>query len=314
MKNSRRSFIRNGFGSALATAVLPAVRISNNNEVAVQPKPRIKLSISSYSYWHFKGEKFPVEKVIDEAAKLGVEGIDILHRQMNGTDTKYINELKRRAYNNGISFTCLSIHQGFVTPDKKEWQKNIDNTKEWIELSAKMGVPCMRLNSGRWGTTASFDELMKNRGIEPILPGYTEDDGFKWCIEAIQQCIPTAEQHGVVLALENHWGLCSTPEGMLRIKKAIDSPWLGLLMDTGNFLENPYSKLEKIAPQAVFVQAKTYYGGGEWYTLDLDYDRIISILNNVNYHGYLSLEYEGKEDAATAVPKSIAMLRKAMKE
>lgn len=314
MKNSRRSFIRNGFGSALATAVLPAVRISNNNEVAVQPKPRIKLSISSYSYWHFKGEKFPVEKVIDEAAKLGVEGIDILHRQMNGTDTKYINELKRRAYNNGIAFTCLSIHQGFVTPDKKEWQKNIDNTKEWIELSAKMGVPCMRLNSGRWGTTASFDELMKNRGIEPILPGYTEDDGFKWCIEAIQQCLPTAEQHGVVLALENHWGLCSTPEGMLRIKKAIDSPWLGLLMDTGNFLENPYSKLEKIAPQAVFVQAKTYYGGGEWYTLDLDYDRIISILNNVNYHGYLSLEYEGKEDAATAVPKSIAMLRKAMKE
>ncbi|SDW69048.1 Sugar phosphate isomerase/epimerase [Hydrobacter penzbergensis] len=314
MKNSRRSFIRNGFGSALATAVLPAVRISNNNEVAVQPKPRIKLSISSYSYWHFKGEKFPVEKVIDEAAKLGVEGIDILHRQMNGTDTKYINELKRRAYNNGIAFTCLSIHQGFVTPDKKEWQKNIDNTKEWIELSAKMGVPCMRLNSGRWGTTASFDELMKNRGIEPILPGYTEDDGYKWCIEAIQQCIPTAEQHGVVLALENHWGLCSTPEGMLRIKKAIDSPWLGLLMDTGNFLENPYSKLEKIAPQAVFVQAKTYYGGGEWYTLDLDYDRIISILNNVNYHGYLSLEYEGKEDAATAVPKSIAMLRKAMKE
>ena len=314
MKNSRRSFIRNGFGSALATAVLPAVRISNNNEVAVQPKPRIKLSISSYSYWHFKGEKFPGVKVIDEAAKLGVEGIDILHRQMNGTDTKYINELKRRAYNNGIAFTCLSIHQGFVTPDKKEWQKNIDNTKEWIELSAKMGVPCMRLNSGRWGTTASFDELMKNRGIEPILPGYTEDDGFKWCIEAIQQCIPTAEQHGVVLALENHWGLCSTPEGMLRIKKAIDSPWLGLLMDTGNFLENPYSKLEKIAPQAVFVQAKTYYGGGEWYTLDLDYDRIISILNNVNYHGYLSLEYEGKEDAATAVPKSIAMLRKAMKE
>ena len=243
-----------------------------------------------------------------------MEGIDILQRQMNGTDTKYIDELKRRAYNNGIAFTCLSIHQGFVTPDKKEWQKNIDTTKEWIELSAKMGVPCMRLNSGRWGTTASFDELMKNRGIEPILPGYTEDDGFKWCIEAIQQCIPTAEQHGVVLALENHWGLCSTPEGMLRIKKAIDSPWLGLLMDTGNFLENPYSKREKIAPQAVFVQAKTYYGGGEWYTLDLDYDRIISILNNVNYHGYLSLEYEGKEDAATAVPKSIAMLRKAMKE
>lgn len=312
MKNSRRSFIRNGIGSAVATAVLPAVHITNTTNDTILSKQRIKLSISSYSYWHLKGPKYPIENVIDEAAKLVVEGIDILHRQMDRSDNKYINELKRRAYINGIAFTCLSIHQGFVTPDKTEWQKNIDKTKECIELAAKMGIPCLRLNSGRWGTSASFDDLMKHRGIEPILPGYTEDDGFKWCIDAIQQCLPAAEDHGVVLALENHWGLCSTPEGMLRIKKAIDSPWLGFLMDTGNFLENPYSKLEAIAPQTVFVQAKTYYGGGEWYTLDLDYDRIISILNQVNYHGYISLEYEGKEDAATAVPKSIAMLRKAL--
>ena len=83
-------------------------------------------------------------------------------------------------------------------------------------------------------------------------------------------------------------------------------------MDTGNFLENPYSKLEMIAPYTSFVQAKTYYGGGEWYTLDLDYKRIISILQKVNYQGYISLEYEGKEDAATAVPKSIEMLRQTM--
>lgn len=312
MESSRRSFIRNGIGSALATAALPA--FSRSGILSTAPAAaRIKLSISSYSYWHFKPEKYPIEKVIDEAAKLGVEGVDILHRQMDSVDDQYINALKRRAYLNGIAFTCLSIHQGFVTPDKAEWQKNIDKTKECIELAAKMGIACLRLNSGRWGTTKSFDELMKNRGQEPILPGYTEDDGFKWCIEAIEQCIPTAEKYGVMLALENHWGLCSTPEGMLRIKEAISSPWLGLLLDTGNFLENPYSKLEMIAPQAVFVQAKTYYGGGEWYTLDLDYNRIMSLLNKVNYQGYLSLEYEGKEDAATAVPKSIAMLRKAMK-
>ena len=85
----------------------------------VQPKPRIKLSISSYSYWHFKEEKFPIEKVIDEAAKLGVEGIDILHVQMESEDNKYIQELKRHAYRNGIAFTCLSIHQSFVSPDKE---------------------------------------------------------------------------------------------------------------------------------------------------------------------------------------------------
>lgn len=305
---SRRSFLLNTIAGATGATMLPGLAQVGH----AQPASRIKLSISSYSYWHFKGEKFPIEKVIDEAAKLGVEGIDILQRQMNGEDNAYLQKLKKHAFANGIALTCLSIHQSFVSPDKEFLKKEIEHTKKCIALAARMGIPCLRLNSGRWGTIKSFDELMKNRGIEPILPGYTEDDGFKWCIDSIQQCLPTAEQNGVLLALENHWGLCSTPEGQLRIKKAIDSPWLGILMDTGNFLEEPYSKLEMIAPYTSFVQAKTYYGGGEWYTLELDYDRIIDILKKVNFQGYLSLEFEGKEDPATGVPKSIEMLRKAI--
>jgi L-ribulose-5-phosphate 3-epimerase len=59
------------------------------------------------------------------------------------------------------------------------------------------------------------------------------------------------------------------------------------------------------------VQAKTYFGDGEWYTLDLDYARIARILADANYRGYVSLEMEGKEHADTAVPKSMELLRKA---
>ncbi len=309
MSDTRRTFLAKSLTGATAAVMLPGMAWAKDNPL---PAPRIKLSISSYSYWHFKEKKFPIEKVIDEAARLGVEGIDILHRQMEGEDNAYLQKLKRHAFLNGIAFTCLSIHQSFVSPDKEFLKKEIEHTKKCIELAAKMGVPCLRLNSGRWNTIKSFDELMKNRGIEPILPGYTEDDGFKWCVESIEQCLPTAEVNGVLLALENHWGLCSTPEGQLRIKKSIGSPWLGIMMDTGNFLENPYSKLEMLAPYTNFVQAKTYYGGGEWYSLDLDYKRIFNILRKVNYQGYLSLEFEGKEDAATGVPKSIEMLREAM--
>jgi sugar phosphate isomerase/epimerase len=309
MNNSRRSFIKNSMAGSVAATLVPGFAKAET----IQLNPRIKLSISSYSYWHFAKEKFPIEKVIDEAAKLGVEGVDILHVQMESEDNNYIQELKRRAYLNGIAFTCLSIHQSFVSPDKEFLKKEIEHTKKCIELAAKMAIPCMRLNTGRWNTIKSFDDLMKNRGVEPMLPGYSEDDGFKWCIDSIQQCLPAAEEFGVLLALENHWGLGSTPEGLLRIKKAIDSPWLGILMDTGNFLENPYSKLETVAPYTSFVQAKTYYGGGVWYSLDLDYKKIFDILKKVNYQGYVSLEYEGKEDAFTAVPKSIEMLRKAMK-
>ena len=76
-------------------------------------------------------------------------------------------------------------------------------------------------------------------------------------------------------------------------------------------MEAPYEQLQQIAPKTVYVQAKTYFGGGEWYTLDLDYHRIAQILADVNYSGYVALEMEGKEDPDIAVPKSIALLRKA---
>ena len=309
MNTSRRSFlikvpIALGIGSGTSM-----VTHGTTHAEPILPVPRIKLSISSYSYWHFKDEKFPIEKVIDEAARLGVEGIDILHRQMESEDNAYLQKIKRHAFTNGIALTCLSIHQSFITPDKEQLKKEIDHTLHCIELASKMGIPCLRLNSGRWNTIKSFDELMKNRGVEPILPGYTEDDGFNWCIESIRKCLPKAQEYGVLLALENHWGLCSTPQGMLRIKKAIDSPWLGLLMDTGNFLEDPYAKLEMIAPYTSFVQAKTYYGGGEWYSLDLDYDRIIAILRKVNYQGYISLEFEGKAPVLPSLKESLALLQ-----
>ena len=82
----------------------------------------------------------------------------------------------------------------------------------------------------------------------------------------------------MLLALENHWGLSRTAEALVRIIQAIDSPWLRALMDTGNFLEDPYDELEALAPYTAYVQAKTYYGGGTWYTLDLDYPRIAALL------------------------------------
>src|SRR5262249_47286114 len=175
-----------------------------------------------------------------------------------------------------------------------------------------MGIPPLRVNTGTWGTSKNFDELMKNRGIEPPLEGYKDEDGYGWVIDGFQKCLKTAEKCGVTLGLENHWGLGRTPEGVLRIVKAIDSPWLQVTLDTGNFLEDPYDKLAMLAPKTCLVQAKTYYGGGVWYELDLDYERIAGILRKANYRGYISLEFEGKEDPRTAVPKSLALLRKTL--
>ena len=299
----RRKFISTALLAPFAGSFLQTCGKINMNS-------NYKFAIATYSYWHFREPKVTVQQVIDHASNLGVDGVDVLHVQMDNESPEYIRSLRDRAQDKNIELICLSIHQDFVDPDKEKRNKNIDHTKNCIDIAHDLGISYIRLNSGRWNTIDSFDDLMANKGVEPILPGFTEDDGFKWCIDSINECLPHAEQAGVVLALENHWGLTRTPEGLLRIVNSIDSPWLGVLMDTGNFLEDPYEKLEEIAPQTVFVQAKTYYGGGEWYTLDLDYPRIAEILKKVEYKGYISLEFEGKEDANTGVPKSIDLLKK----
>jgi L-ribulose-5-phosphate 3-epimerase len=304
MSLSRRSLLA---VPALAPLAVPAASAQS----AAPARRRIPLAVSSYSYWHFRTPKYPIEKVIDDAARIGFDGVEILHRQMDNETPAYVNALKRRAFEQGLALAMLSIHQDFVFPDRAERQKHIDHTLRCLELAARLGIPAIRLNSGRWKTIPGFDDLMKVKGDEPPLPGYNNDDAIKWCVESIQACLPEAEDLGVVMALENHWGLTTSVDTLLRIHSMVNSPWLGLNMDTGNYPGDPYPGIEKLAPKATIVQAKTYHGGGEWYTLDLDYPRIAGILRKHNFNGWVSLEMEGKEDPATAVPKSYATLRKA---
>lgn len=269
------------------------------------------MGVSSYSYWHFSAEKYPIEKVIDHAAELGFDGVEILHRQMENESVGYMNGLKRRAWEAGLDLIMLSIHQDFVDPSESQRQEAVDHTKHCIDLAHQMGIPAIRLNTGRWGTIRSFDDLMAANGQEPALEGYTDEDAIGWCIDSIRDCLPHAADAGVVMALENHWGLSTSVDVLLRIHREVGDPWLGINMDTGNYVGDPYSQMQKLAPHATIIQAKTYPGGGVWYTLDLDYPRIADIVREAGFQGYVSLEMEGEAPAEQAVEESYRVLRKA---
>lgn len=307
----RRKFM-NGAAMLGAGSMIPGFSTS---DLAVAPKPKkIKhnpIGVSTYSFWQFNGpkENVPMELCIEKAAAMGFDGIELLLVQMNSEDNGYLQKLKKQAFHAGLDLMGFSTHQGYLNPEKGYREQNISKTLHQIELAYKLGIPTMRLNTGRWGTSKSFDDLMANKGMEPTLEGYTDEDGFKWVIDAIEKCIPTAERCGVVLGLENHWGLGRTAEGVKRIVDAINSPWLQVTLDTGNFLEDREAQMELLAPQTFLVQAKTYYGGGKWYTLDIDYPKIGEMMRRHNYKGYISLEFEGNESPDTAVPKGLELLR-----
>ncbi len=320
--DNRRQFLT----AAGAATLIPLTQAVASAQESKSPKANAKtkstgarkthpIVISTYSLWRFRNDRLrDIKKCIEIADEMGFDGVELLLYQFQQNELlshSRMMDIKRYALRLGLPLVGMSTHQGFVSPDRRKRKHNIDLTIGQIELAYKMGIPTMRVNTGRWGTTRSFDQLMKDRGIEKPIEGYTDDDAYPWVIEALEKCVKVAEKCGVVLGLENHWGLGLTPEGILKIVNAVDSPWLQITTDTGNFLEEPYERLEKIAPKTILVQAKTYYGGGQWYTLDLDYPRIGRILQKHKYRGYISLEFEGREDYKKAIPKSLELLRKA---
>lgn len=311
MNANRRTFMTHS-AAALTAAALAAPAATQAEDVATPaPRGKQRIGVSTYSYWRYRDDtKLPMEKCIELAAQMGFDGVELLHVQMEAEDTPFLNKLKRRAFTLGLDLMGFSTHQTFVSPDADVRAKNIAHTKKCLEIAYQLGIPTIRVNTGRWGTSKDFNELMANKGIEPRLEGHTDDEGYKWVIDAFEELVPTAEKLGVIMGLENHWGLGRTAEGVLRVIKGVDSPWLQVTLDTGNFLENQYEQFDALADLAVLVQAKTYFGGGTWYTLDIDYDKVASILRKHSYQGYISLEFEGKEDFATAVPKSLDLLRK----
>ena len=292
-------------------AASPLAFLSAAPAQTASPTRRQPHAVSTYSFWHFRTERYSIEKVIQHAADIGFDGVEILHRQMVDESPAYVTLLKRMAFERGLALPMLSIHQDSIFPDQIERDKNITHTVKCVELAARLGIPCVRLNSGRWKTIKSFDDLMKAKGDEPALPGFNEQNAIDWCIDSIRKCLPVCEREGITLALENHWGLTTNIDTLLKIHDAVNSPWLGINLDTGNYPGEPYPGIAKLAPKATIVQAKTYYGGGEWYTLDLDYKRIAGILKQAGFKGWVSLEMEGKADPLGAVQKSYDQLRAA---
>jgi L-ribulose-5-phosphate 3-epimerase len=278
----------------------------------------VKLAISSYSFHRLRAgpeAERPVPdllEIVERTAAYGCDGVELLGVHFPSIERAYLNELKRRALRAGVQIVAVSAHHDFVTPDADERLRQIEVVHRWIGVAEALGAPVVRVFGGRWRTAPSFKAFMANRGQEPPLAGYTEDDAFGWIREGFEAALERAQAAGVVLALENHWGFTGTAAGTLRIIRTFDSPWLAAVLDTGNFLEEPYDQLAQLAPWAVLVHAKAYPGGGIYYTLDLDYRRIVHLLRAAGYRGYLSLEMEGRALPEEGIPAALDVLRQAL--
>jgi sugar phosphate isomerase/epimerase len=212
------------------------------------------------------------------------------------TDDAFLLRLKRHAFVRGIPISGSAVGNNFVLPKGPQRDAQIAMVKQWIDRCALLGAPHIRVFAG------------------PVHKELSPDNAKKLCIEAMEECAEYAGKKGIFLGLENHGGIVAEPDALLEMIQAIKSPWVGINLDTGNFhTDDPYADLAKCAPYAVNVQYKIEMRPrGQTQNQLADPARIVKILREANYQGYVALEHETKEDPWKTVPGWLEKLRAAL--
>lgn len=282
-----------GMGSAPGTAhAIPPIGRTRPSH--------LKLSLAAYSYRQYlTGPKATMDlfAFADLAADLGLDAIEPTSYYFpTDVDDAYLTRLRRHSFLLGLDISGTAVGNDFcVVPGTKRDQE-IAQLKTWIDRASRLNAPVIRVFAGR------------------TPKGETDDKSVERAVEGFKEVLSHAGSRGVFLALENHGGITATPKQMLKIVEAVDSPWFGVNLDTGNFhTDDPYRDLEAIAPYAVNVQVKTEIDRGDGKgKVPADLSRIFEILRKAHYSGYVALEYEADEDPLKAIPRIIPEFRKLM--
>jgi sugar phosphate isomerase/epimerase len=303
--STRRDFLHAALAAGLCAAGARAI-----DPIRRTGKSRLTPSLAAYSfnrYLDLRRKKKPamtLEEFIDLGAGLKLPAVELTAYYFPRTTADYLKSVKARCAGHGLAVSGTAIGNDFCWPDPKKQQEQLDHVKQWIEHSAALGAPTVRIFAGY------------------LRKPDTEEDARKRAVELIEKACEHAGKHKLKLALENHGGITATAEQLLAIVKAVKSDWFGVNLDTGNFhTPDPYADLAKAAPYAVVVQLKTEIfrevpakdrGNKGRQREEADLKRVTDILRKVNYQGYVALEYEAAEDPKTAVPRYVKEMRKYM--
>jgi len=261
----------------------------------------MKLGLCTWSYHKsLEAGKLDFIKLLEVSAKdLKVGGIDIIADHLPKTDKKSLISYKKMATDLQLTIACLSPGNNFGKPSLKERKDEVEAIKKWLEVGYILGAPVLRIFSG-WP-----------------LPYEDREKLWPAMVDCIKECEKFAKETGIVLAIEphNNGGFLPTAVDTLRLIEQINSEWVKINLDTGNYHDpDIYKAIEDTIAYASHIHAKCHHISDDGRELEFDYDKIFTILKKSGYRGFLSLEFEGQDlhqqDELLYIPKAIQMLKR----
>lgn len=297
--SSRRSFLKTAAAFSAVSLLQPRVQAA-----AAKAGP-FKLSLAQWSL-NKRFLKRPGAEPLDHlefarmARSCGIDGIEYVNQMFmdKATDQDYLREMKTRAEGEGVkSLLIMCDREGNLgDPDDAKRATTVENHLKWLDAAAFLGCHSIRVNAAS-DARLTWDEQAR----------LAADGLHRLCVEG--------DKRGLWVVVENHGGLSSHGLWLTQVMKQADHPRVGILPDFGNFytnrekseLYNPYQGLREFMPwvkQAVSAKAYDWdTGAGRFYTEDrrapremtLDFERLVKIVVEAGYHGYLGIEYEGSK-------------------
>ncbi len=258
----------------------------------------MKLGLCTWSYNRtFTAGKMDMEKLLHVCADdLKVGGVDIIDMHLKSQEPDYLLKIKKLATDLCITISAVSPGNSFGRDTEAEEKAEVAKINGWTDTAYLLGAPNLRIFAG-WAPKE------KHAALWPKV------------VKSIKECAAYAARKGVTLAIESHndGGYLPSSVETLKLLKDVNSPWVKLNLDTGNYHDpDPYAALEKSIAYATHMHAKIHKLSPDARELEFDYDKIIGILKKANYRGFFNVEYEGKEDEIAYVPKAFEMIRRHM--
>lgn len=306
---SRRSFLKGTVaGGAIMSLGLPAARAAVGEPTGKPKAGRIEPFKISLAEWSLHKALFAKEITNLDFPRItreqyGIEAVEFVNQffKDKAHDSNYLKELKSRANDQGVACVLIMIDgEGDMSAtDKAARHQAVENHKKWVDAAAALGCHAIRINTGHhYGPT--------NVGA---------------VAEACSALTEYGAAHKISIICENHGGPSSDPDSLLALMKAVNNPNFGTLPDFGNFPKNSkgeysidvYDAIARLMSYAKGVSAKSYDFDAQGNETSLDYARILKIVSDAGYRGYVGIEYEGSRLGESAGIKATKLLLESLR-
>jgi L-ribulose-5-phosphate 3-epimerase len=297
--STRRTFLATGAAVCGAAVAGPLRALAADPAPAAAKELPFRISLAQWSLHNtiFAGKLDNLDFPRTAKQQFGIEAVEYVNQffKDKARDNDYIAELAKRAADEGVT-NVLVMCDGLGNlgdPDDKSRTKAVENHYPWVEAAKRLGCHSIRVNAASKG---SFEEQQK------------------LAADGLARLSEFATQLGMNVIVENHGGLSSNGEWLAGVMKIVNKPNCGTLPDFGNFYDyDRYRGVEELMPFAKGVSAKSHDFDGEGNEVRTDYAKMMKIVLAAGYHGWVGIEYEGKElpepEGITATKKLLERVR-----